>query len=382
MGLAQTIATTSSEPATEHGGRPHQATTSSLPGRIPLVADRVEARFRTLLGAERLRWHGVDETLADPLDVLEGAVLDGGKRLRPTFCYWGYAATGADPDGDPGAALVDDAGLAFELLHAFALLHDDVMDGADTRRGRTTPHIAWADRHDAEGWRGESRRFGEGVAILVGDLAHVHADALLTGAPAPALGVWRDLRVELMLGQYLDVVGTARGHATGEQARLIARMKSGRYTVERPLQLGAALADPLAGPAVFDALARYGEPIGIAFQLRDDVLGAFGEAATVGKPVGDDLREGKPTPMLAIARERADERQTEVLATVGTPGLTDDGVAAIQQVVVDTGALAAIEDEIADLRHQAEAAVHHGPLPGDVRDALVDLAWFLTDRAY
>ncbi|MEZ5144514.1 MAG: polyprenyl synthetase family protein [Acidimicrobiales bacterium] len=173
MGLAETTTTT------PLAGR------DAVPASIAAVAARIEQRFRALLGAERLQWHPVDHSLADPLDVLEDAVLNGGKRLRPTFVSWGYAATGADPDTDPGASLVDDAGLAFELLHAFALLHDDVMDGSDTRRGRTTPHVDWAGRHALEGWRGESRRFGEGVAILVGDLAHVHADALMGSAPAP-----------------------------------------------------------------------------------------------------------------------------------------------------------------------------------------------------
>ncbi|MEZ5144513.1 MAG: polyprenyl synthetase family protein [Acidimicrobiales bacterium] len=185
-----------------------------------------------------------------------------------------------------------------------------------------------------------------------------------------------------MLGQYLDVVGTARGHASGEQARLIARMKSGRYTVERPLQLGAALAHPEVHPEVLDALARYGEPLGVASQLRDDVLGAFGDSRTIGKPVGDDLREGKPTPMLALARSRADRAQHAVLAAVGTEGLTDGDVEAIQQVIVDTSALADIEAEIAELRARAVAAAHEPALPDHVRDALVELAWFLTDRAY
>jgi geranylgeranyl diphosphate synthase type I len=367
MSLADTITT---DPAPRR----------TVPEQIAVVADRVADRFGSILGAERLHWLDVDPALADPLDVLEDSVLNGGKRLRPTFCYWGYAATGADPDAGPGARLVDDSGLAFELLHAFALLHDDVMDGSNTRRGRTTPHVDWAGRHADAGWRGESRRFGEGVAILVGDLAHVHADALMNSAPPTALAVWRDLRVELMLGQYLDVVGTARGHASAEQSRLIARMKSGRYTVERPLQLGAALAESLAGPTVFDALARYGEPLGIAFQLRDDVLGAFGDSDTIGKPVGDDLREGKPTPMLALARSRADREQHAVLAAVGTAGLTDGDVAAIQDVIVDTGARRDIEAEIAELRRCAVTAAHHGPLPVRVVDALVELAWFLTDR--
>ncbi len=272
---------------------------AAAPPSLTTIAARVDGRLRDLLDAEAARWRAVDPALVEPLEALRHLVDAGGKRLRPAFCYWGFVAAGGDPD-DPQ---VVDVGAAFEMLHAFALVHDDVMDGSPTRRGAPTTHLAFADAHRAAGWRGEDRRFGEGAAILVGDMAHVYADVLLGDAPADAWAVWHELRLELDVGQYLDLLGTARADRDRDAARRIARYKSGKYTIERPLHVGAALAGrlgDLAGP-----LSAYGDPLGEAFQLRDDVLGAFGDPARTGKPVGQDLREGKPTPLLAAAAERA-----------------------------------------------------------------------------
>src|SRR5690606_7900547 len=214
------------------------------------------------------RWRAVDPALAEPLRALERLVAAGGKRLRPAFCHWAFVGAGGDAD-DPR---IVDAGAAFEMLHAFALLHDDVMDGSDTRRGVRTAHIAFADAHRSAGWQGEPRRFGEGAAILVGDLAHAYADGLLGDVPADVRAVWNDLRLELNMGQYLDLLGTARADRDRALARRIARYKSGKYTVERPLHLGAALAGRLGD--LREPLSAYGEPLGEVFQLRDDMLGA------------------------------------------------------------------------------------------------------------
>ena len=202
---------------------------------------------------------------------------------------------------------------------------------------------------------------------------------LLRGASPSVLGVWDELRVELNIGQYLDVLGTARGDTDLAGARRIARYKSGKYTIERPLHVGAALAgrlDDLEGP-----LSAYGDPLGEAFQLRDDVLGAFGEAATTGKPVGDDLREGKPTPLLAMAFAAADAAQTAVLRDVGRTDLTEDAVGRIQQVLLDTGALAQTEAAIDELTTRAiEGITLAEAVTADARDALIDLAEFVAWR--
>ncbi len=346
----------------------------AVPPSLARVAELVEARLTTVLDDETDRWTAMTADLAAPLDALRSLVMAGGKRLRPAFCYWGFVGAG----GDPGDQIVIDAGAAFEFLQAFALVHDDVMDGSSTRRGFRTAHLAFGDRHQAEVWRGEQRRFGEGVAILIGDLAHVYADLLLRSAPDGVLAVWDELRIELNIGQYLDILGTARGDIDPEAARRIARYKSGKYTIERPLHIGAAVAgryDELESP-----LSAYGDPLGEAFQLRDDILGAFGESAMTGKPVGDDLREGKPTPLLAIANQQADDAQARELARIGAEDLSDEEIASIQGVLVSTGAVEVIEDDIQRLTDSALSAIAEAPITDEAQTALVDLAHFVAWR--
>ena len=219
----------------------------------------------------------------------------------------------------PTIAIVIDAGAAFELMHAFALFHDDVMDDADSRRGQPTTHTTFAQRHADAGWQGESRRFGEGVAILIGDLAFVYSDQLMAGANATAWQIWNELRIELNVGQVLDILGSVRGVRDVAQAERICRYKSGKYTIERPLHLGAALAAPERFAELAPALSAFGLPLGDAFQMRDDVMGAFGDEHTTGKPVGGDLREGKPTPLLARARAAASPAQLACSTASATP---------------------------------------------------------------
>ena len=346
----------------------------AVPASLLTVAARVEDRLDVLLRSETARWAELSPDLAPPLESLRRLVMDGGKRLRPAFCYWGYLAAGGDPSTDE----IIDAGAAFEMLQAFALVHDDVMDGSSTRRGARTAHLEFDDRHAGASWRGEGRRFGEGVAILIGDLAHVYADQLLPRRSAAVQRVWDELRVELNVGQYLDLLGTARGDTDHESARRIARYKSGKYTIERPLHIGAALAgrlDELEGP-----LSAYGDPLGEAFQLRDDLLGAFGDQAVTGKPVGDDLREGKPTPLLAAATAAADAAQAGVLAEIGRADLSPLEVATIQRVFVDTGAVQAIESSITALTAKALDAIAQADITDEARAALVELAQFVAWR--
>jgi geranylgeranyl diphosphate synthase type I len=348
--------------------------TAPVPASLALVADRVEQRLSQLFDAEIDRWGALDDDLVEPLLVLRRFILDSGKRLRPAFCHWGYVGAGGDED-DP--AIVD-AGAAFELLQAFALVHDDVMDGSATRRGARTVHLAFDDRHVVEQWRGEPRRFGEGVAILIGDLAHVYADQFMIGCSPQVAEIWNELRVELNVGQYLDVLSTARSDTELARARRIARYKSGKYTIERPLHVGAALAGRF--PQLQPALSAYGDPLGEAFQLRDDMLGAFGEAAVTGKPVGDDLREGKPTPLLAVATARADGHQLALLSLVGSPDLSARDITAIQSVLVDTGAVDEMEASIDRLTSDAIASIEQAPVAPDAVTALVELAHYVAWR--
>jgi geranylgeranyl diphosphate synthase type I len=332
------------------------------------VAVDVETRIRRVLAGERDRWTAVDGWLAEPIELLADYVLAGGKRLRPLFCRLGYLGAGGDPDA--GEWLDVAAGL--EFLHAFALLHDDVMDGSAMRRGRPALHRVLAADHARCRWRGDARRFGEGVAVLLGDLAFACADRLIRGA-GPAVGVvWDELRIELMMGQYLDVAGAARGGAPAGRALLVARYKSGAYSVERPLHLGAAQAG--ASASLREAFTAFGKPLGEAFQLRDDVLGVFGDEGATGKPVGEDLREGKPTVLLALAHAWAPASAAELLARVGSPDLSGSEVAELRAVLVDCGALAGVERMIDERHAQALDTLETLDVSEPVRDGLGVLA--------
>jgi geranylgeranyl diphosphate synthase type I len=350
--------------------------TVRAPDSLLRIAERVTARLDEVLTPELARWTELDADLHDPMSEIGRLVLTGGKRLRPAFCQWGYVAVGGSADD----RIIVDAGAAFELMHAFALFHDDVMDDAASRRGQPTTHTVYADIHRAQGWSGESRRFGEGVAILIGDLAFVYADRLLHDANATAWEVWNELRIELNVGQVLDILGSVRGVRGVDQAERICRYKSGKYTIERPLHLGAALADPARFRELEAGLSAYGLPLGDAFQMRDDVMGAFGDEQTTGKPVGGDLREGKPTPLLARALAAASPSQRAVLARVGAPDMTDDDVTAAQQVIVDTGALADLEITIERRTDAALAALAELDIDRQARRELADLAEFVIRR--
>jgi geranylgeranyl diphosphate synthase, type I len=346
------------------------------PASLATIASRVDARLDEVLENELRRWAALDQDLAGPFDEIRRMVRAGGKRLRPAFCHWAFVGAG----GDAGDRRVVDAGAALELMHAFALFHDDVIDDAASRRGAPTTHARYAGEHDREAWAGEPRRFGEGVAILVGDLALVLSDELMVGVPDSAWRLWNELRLELNVGQFLDILGSAQRDRRPDKAARIARYKSAKYTIERPLHLGALLAAPQRAERLFSALSAFGQPLGDAFQMRDDVIGAFGDAAVTGKPVGDDLREGKPTALLAQATQRATAGQRAALKRVGSPDLDPAGIAEIQQVLVDTGAVAAVERRIDELAAQAVAALADSELTEEARRELAALADYVVAR--
>jgi geranylgeranyl diphosphate synthase, type I len=347
---------------------------ATFPAALVDVADRVEARILELLDDEIARWSTVELALAEPLDELRAMVEAGGKRLRPAFCHCAFVGSGGSRDRDD----VIDAAAALELVHTFALVHDDVMDGSDIRRNRDAVHRHFIRRHGATRWRGEPRRFGEGMAILVGDFALVYADMLMRGASPSVLDVFDQLRVELCIGQSLDLMTTAKASTDPLAARRIALYKSAKYTVERPLHLGAALAGRM--PALEQPLTAIGLPLGAAFQLRDDVLGAFGEADVTGKPVGDDLREGKATPLVAMAAARADVADQALLDRLGAADLAVEEVAALQDLFVRTGALKEVELEVERLVGEAHAALDVAPITAEARDLLGELADYVAWR--
>lgn len=280
--------------------------------------------------------------------------LGGGKRLRSRLAWWGWVAGGGATSGERSRAALQ-ACAAVELIQTCALVHDDVMDGSPTRRGRPSVHALFAAEHADSGHGGDARRYGEALAVLVGDLALVWADdmfaealvceALSHGAASPATpppaahphaalaqeghshearsrrarAVWRDLRTEIMAGQFLDVRAQARRDRSEAAALRVNLLKTASYSVERPLHLGAALAG--ADSTTVEALRGYGRDVGTAFQLRDDLLGVYGDSGRTGKPVGEDIREGKCTLLLGagvrLADERGDAAARDLLARVG-----------------------------------------------------------------
>ena len=348
------------------------------PTWLKSVATRVESRLSEFLQDEQDRWFGLDSDLNVPLGELTRLVSAGGKRLRPAFCYLAFVGAG----GDENSRQLLDTQAALELLHASALLHDDIIDGSITRRGEPTSHTRYITKHADSKWAGEARRFGEGTVILIGDLAFVYADQLMTGVNSIAAKIWNEMRIEVNIGQYLDLLGSAQRERNLTKAERVCRYKSGKYTVERPLHLGASLAAPEQADVLLEQLSAFGLSLGDAFQMRDDVLGAFGDDATnrTGKPVGDDLREGKPTPLLAMTCERATASQREVLDQVGVPDIAPQTVTKIQQVIIETGALAALETKISSLVEQSVAAIAQSSLNQTAINRLIDLAEFVAVR--
>ena len=362
---------------------PRAASTLCSPSPAVYVAnvvERVEQALRDLFRAESRRWAGIDPASTGLVDDLAAFTLRGGKRLRPLFCAIGFLAASRDDRVDARAdEAVIVAGCALELVHAFALLHDDVMDGSTIRRGAPTEHERLADDHRRRAWRGEPRRYGDGLAVLMGDYAFATAHRLVAGLSDAAGAVWTDLCTELTIGQYLDVDGAARSSTDLERARRVARLKSGRYTVVHPLRLGAAIAGGLA--EMEDLCAGYGGPVGEAFQLRDDVLGVFGDPQTTGKPVGEDLREGKPTLLLAEATRRCPSRQRPLLARVGAQDLRDDEIAALQRLFCDCGATDAVEHAIVQSVDAAICAVERADVDERVAALLRTFAERVAWRA-
>ena len=253
-----------------------------------------------------------------------------------------------------------------------------------TRRGAPAVHVAFAQRHTEHGWYGDGAQFGLGAAILLGDLALSWADEMLVGsglASPTVLRVFSQMRTDVVGGQYLDLVSQASGATTVAAALRVAHWKAAKYTVERPLHLGAAIAG--ADPVVYAAYSAYGLPLGEAFQLRDDVLGVYGDPEVTGKPAGDDLREGKRTALVAMALETATPAQQDLVSRhLGDPSLDAAGVDALREVLVETGAVDRVERMIDERTAQALAALDTAPLAAEATEVLRELARAATARAH
>ncbi|MGH3669499.1 MAG: polyprenyl synthetase family protein, partial [Pseudonocardiaceae bacterium] len=321
----------------------------------------VHRELAAFLGAKRDEAAQIDPQFVAAVDTLSEFVLGGGKRLRPTFAWWGWRGAGGSPQ-DPQARAVLRAVSALELIQACALVHDDLMDDSSTRRGAPTVHVEFAAQHRASGWSGTPERFGAATAILLGDIALAWADDMLRGADlwpdqlGRAHAVWQAMRTEVLAGQYLDVLTQASGDETPETALRIDRYKTAAYTVERPLHLGAAIAG--ADPVLIQAYRNFGADIGVAFQLRDDLLGMFGDPGVTGKPAGDDLREGKRTLLLAYALRAADEKKqtgaSDLLrGAIGDSTVDNHTVAEVRELLIELGAVAEVERRITTLTSSA-----------------------------
>ncbi|NHA68132.1 polyprenyl synthetase family protein [Phycicoccus flavus] len=288
-----------------------------------------------------------------------------GKRVRPRLAHRGWLLAGGEDATRPGLLRV---AAALELLHLFGLVQDDVMDRSDTRRGTPTVHVEASRRHTAHDGLGDPVLFGDSVAVLLGDLALAEAAALVAGCPPEVRHVWRVMTAELVEGQLLDVTHTADRRRDLATSRRIARFKSGRYTITRPLQLGALVAG--ADAALVDRLGTWGDLVGDAFALRDDVLGVWGDPEVTGKPAGDDLRSGKPTVLLVWAAEALPDADRHLLDACDAGGLDPAGTLALQHAMERAGVRQRAEDEIRRLTTRADRIVPRLTTDPDAAQAL------------
>ncbi|GII04956.1 polyprenyl synthetase family protein [Planobispora takensis] len=346
---------------------------------LDTVRSEVDRSLRRFLDRQRPLVSAPELT---PLVSATEDFLSGGKRLRPAFCYWGWRGAGG---GDDPAFFT--AAASLELLQASALAHDDVMDASDLRRGMPSAHRRFQAIHEKAGWHGSAEQFGEGAAILLGNLLLVWSGEMwrTSGLPPASLAaaqpVYDYMRTELMCGQYLDLLEQAHGENTFESALRVALFKSGKYSVEHPLRLGLVLAAQSLEPWIDRLCEGYGRNVGIAFQLRDDILGVFGDPAETGKPAGDDLREGKRTMLIARTLAAASPEQAlQVRLTLGDPGLDAEGVDRLRGVIRETGALGACEEMIKNYLEDALNSLDDAPITPEARSALADLAVAATSR--
>ncbi len=336
-----------------------------------------------------------------PVHLMASQMLCGGKRMRPAFCVWGYVAAAGIPTDFDLKPLLAAAG-SLDVLHVSALVHDDLMDSSDLRRGRPAAHRQFEALHANAGWLGDSAAFGKAGAILLGDLLVMWSAQMLHGAGVDQSALERTLpiveamRTEVTCGQYLDMVAQAhplrqRAPAIGslrptielalDDASRVVEYKAARYTVQRPTQIGAALGG--GNDELYFALGAYGSPLGRAFQFRDDLLGVFGDPQITGKPAGDDLREGKRTVLVAHAYAHASEAgQKLLLQRLGDPDLDEAGINELQQVISESGAREAVESMINENHERALKALHDTEITEEGRTGLTALAEAAVRREF
>ncbi len=366
---------------------------------VPRLVDLVHDRLEEFLDDRASILRSISPDL-DPLAAFSKRFLSGGKRFRALFCYWGWEAVGgrgADAltgrdTGDRFAVV--SAASALEIFHAAALVHDDIIDNSDTRRGAPAAHRLFESLHGESGWAGAGDDFGRASAILLGDLLLGWSDELLDEGLATlrdpravraARTEFNRMRTEVTAGQYLDILEERAWLTQPEEqqrtrAERVVIFKSAKYSIEAPLAIGAAIAG--GSVAQLDGLRSFGLPLGIAFQLRDDLLGVYGDPEVTGKPAGDDLREGKRTLLVAIARERLAPGQRRLLdELLGDPALDGAQVRRLHQTIRECGAVDEVERMIATNMDRAMAALEDAPISREARAELGSMARAVTRRA-
>ena len=361
--------------------RRRSRTASPKTAPVDLSSRRVDELMSAFMDRAASELAELDPSAAELCTPIRSLIDAGGKRLRPCLVSCGYASAGGHADEADQHDLAH-IGAAVEMLHTFALLHDDVLDRSPMRRGQPTAHVRLSQLHTRTRADGDADWFGLSAALIAGDLAFVWADQLLDqlrcdgDREAEIRSLYGRLRNEVILGQYLDL-RLAGPHATDREAQMVALLKSGRYTVTRPLELGAVLAG--ASDEMRSSLRAFGDAAGIAFQLRDDIMGVFGDASVTGKGNSEDIRSGKASLLLVRALELASPaHRTVLVAGLGDADLDDDGVEACREAIRSSGAVASIERLIDAKIEEAHAAV--ADLPFAAHAQLVGVAELLAHR--
>jgi geranylgeranyl diphosphate synthase type I len=348
----------------------------AVPEPIVVASSLVEQALDEFFETAFREWGSIDPQFKQPLLELRQFIGSGGKRIRPAFCYWSAVGFGSN-ESDPSvlAAMV-----GLELLHSFALIHDDVMDRSDFRRGVPALHKRFEADHRDRMLRGSPEQYGCALAVLVGDLAHALADEVFSALAKEVRSIFSRLKLEVDLGQYLDIVGGASEAFDVTTSKTISLYKSAKYTIERPMQIGAAVANG-CGEACQMTISAFAVPLGLAFQLKDDLLGVFGDTSLTKKPVGDDLREGKPTVLVALARQSLRPEELVIFESLfGQPELSEADVATLQELIVASGARSRVEQQIDDYFQEAVQALDLLQLVPEARSALREMAAFVVER--
>jgi geranylgeranyl diphosphate synthase type I len=366
------------------------------------VLNQVQVNLDNFCSKQRSDFEAISSDLVPVVDYTQ-SLLQGGKRFRALFCYWAWRASLSESSYHQSEQEINEseqaiAGIAasLEMFHAAALVHDDLLDQSDTRRGAPAIHKRFESLHKEKQWAGAPERFGVAGSVLVGDLmlgwsSEIFGNALLHSPNREIESACRDefslMRVEVMAGQYLDVLeenaATTRSVKEGVgRAEKVILYKTAKYSIEAPLRIGAAFAG--ADQSTLNEFTKFGIPLGIAFQLRDDILGVFGDPSVTGKPAGDDLREGKRTVLVALTREALTEQSPSMADSfeelLTSRELDSQQIAFMQKLIQESGALAKTERMITELADRSLDSLESSSLEETAKSALKSLALKVINR--